>query len=83
MSNVVRMDSAQVSSAEGMFYAALDGAPCKRKIRDSFATAAAAAGSFDFNMDLKGVNGYVYSVSYHDGRVTLCGRTGLSVSDDR
>ncbi len=53
MSNVMRINSTQVGSAEGTFYAALDGAPRKRKTRDSItaaAAAAAAAGSFDFNI---------------------------------
>lgn len=57
---------------------ALDGAPHK-KICGQYGPS--PAGVFEFNIDFKGVSGYVYSVKYHDGRVTLCVSTRVSMCD--
>lgn len=48
---------------------AVDAAPCRKRRGNGVPTTDVSAG---FKIEFEGVNGYVYSVKYHDGRVTLC-----------
>lgn len=46
---------------------AVDAAPCRKRRGNGVLTTDVSAG---FKIEFEGVNGYVYSVKYHDGRVT-------------